>query len=158
MKLSKIVAGASLFAALALLIVACTGPSSPLSPSGVTAGVLRVEGDGTCDDGIDNNKDGLIDCKDPVCADDPVCKTPPPPPPPPPPPGNCSPGFWKNHPTDFAAACALVEASGTAPANLDTCAELLTAISCSGGPATGCTGERRQAAATLLNAVSGCTE
>jgi hypothetical protein len=156
MKLSKIVAGASLFAALALLIVACTGPSSPLSPSGVTAGVLRLEGGtGSCGDGVDNDFDKLTDCADPECALDEKCKEPPPPPPPP---GNCSPGFWKNHPTDFAAACALVEASGTAPANLDTCAELLTAISCSGGPATGCTGERRQAAATLLNAVSGCTE
>jgi len=30
----------------------------------------------SCDDGIDNDNDGLIDCEDPDCADDPACQVP----------------------------------------------------------------------------------
>jgi hypothetical protein len=50
-----------------------------------------------CNDGIDNDKDTLIDCKDPDCATDPVCKTPPPPKVT----ADCSPGFYKKHPNTW---------------------------------------------------------
>lgn len=39
-----------------------------------------------CDNGIDDDKDKLVDCDDPDCAD--KCKVDGEP---------CSPGFWKNH-------------------------------------------------------------
>jgi hypothetical protein len=35
-----------------------------------------------CADGVDNDEDGLIDCDDPDCLEDPECQVPPPPPPP----------------------------------------------------------------------------
>jgi hypothetical protein len=37
--------------------------------------VLREDsgGVGACSDGIDNDHNGLIDCADPACADDPPC-------------------------------------------------------------------------------------
>jgi hypothetical protein len=100
-----------------------------------------------CNDGIDNDKDTLIDCKDPDCATDPACKVPPPSGIP------CSPGFWKNHPDDFNEFCDEAAASTLDP-RLDTCAELLAAVTCKGADAT-CL---RSAAAALLNAVSGCQE
>jgi hypothetical protein len=156
MNLSKVAAAASLFAALSLLVVACTGqPPSPVSPGTVSAAVLSLEGGtGSCGDGEDNDKDGAIDCKDPECAEDEKCKEPPPPPPPP---GNCSPGFFKNHPDVFNEWCDEAAALSATDA-FDDCGDLLEAITCSGGPNTGCTGPRRQAAATALNTVSGCTE
>jgi hypothetical protein len=43
-----------------------------------------------CDNGIDDNKDTLVDCKDPLCANDPACKKPQVT-------ADCSPGFYKNN-------------------------------------------------------------
>jgi hypothetical protein len=76
------------------------------------------------------------------------CPTPTPTPTPtPPPPGDgCSPGYWKNHETEFAYWCGKVPGW--------TCGTLYTAITCRGSNAS-C---RRSAAADALNAVSGCTE
>jgi hypothetical protein len=104
-----------------------------------------------CNDGLDNDGDKLIDCKDPDCATDPACKVPPPPSGIP-----CSPGFWKNHTEDFEGACgdaaALAVLLGIT--RLDTCGELLAAVSCKGSDAS-CL---RSLAASLLNTVSGCQE
>jgi hypothetical protein len=120
-----------------------------LLPTGTaTAQVKEI-----CTDGIDNDGDKLIDCKDPDCAEAPECKVPPPPPP-----GGipCSPGFWKNHPDDFNAACddAAALAASLGIERLDTCGELLAAVSCKGSDAS-CL---RSLAASLLNTVSGCQE
>jgi hypothetical protein len=62
----------------------------------------------------------------------------------------CSPGWWKRHVSDFNSTCVNVDGW--------SCEDLWTAITCNGGPQTGCTGDRRQAAAAALNAESGCTE
>ena len=56
----------------------------------------------------------------------------------------CSPGYWKNHESQFNLYC---DAAGD-------CNQLWTAINCKGANAT-C---GRSAAADALNAVSGCTE
>ena len=61
----------------------------------------------------------------------------------------CSPGYWKNHVSDFNSTCDDVDGW--------TCQDLWTAITCKGSEA-GCTGARRQAAAAALNGVNGCTE
>jgi hypothetical protein len=58
----------------------------------------------------------------------------------------CSPGYWKNHVSDFNSTCGEVEGW--------TCGQLWTAISCKGSDST-C---QRQAAAAALNEVNGCTE
>jgi hypothetical protein len=105
-----------------------------------------------CNDGLDNDGDKLIDCKDPDCANAPNCvKTPPPPTGTP-----CSPGFWKNHDDEFEAACgdAAALAATLGITRLDTCGELLAAVSCQGSNAS-CL---RSVAASLLNTVSGCEE
>jgi hypothetical protein len=114
-----------------------------LSTGTATAQVKEI-----CDDGIDNDGNKLIDCKDPACATDPVCKVPPPP-------GGipCSPGFWKNHPDDFDEFCEAAAALTVEP-RLDSCRDLLTALTCKGSDAS-CL---RSAAAALLNTVSGCQE
>ena len=156
MRLDKIVALGTLLIASALLVVACSQSSvNPAGPSGLSsANVSALEGGtGSCSDGIDNEKepDGLIDCKDPECSEDPACKTPPPPV------GNCSPGYYKNHRDVFDEFCDEAAALSSSDEFVD-CGDLLEAITCNGGPATGCTGPRRQAAATALNTVSGCTE
>ena len=153
MKLSKIVAAATLFAAAALFVVACTSQTrSPVSPEATTLVAANLEGaDGSCTDGKDNDGNKLIDCADPGCATDPACVKNPPPEGTP-----CSPGYWKNHQSAFSGAC-------EAAANYDlsdqfgSCSDLWTAITCTGNQ-SGCTGARRQAAAALLNTVSGCTE
>jgi hypothetical protein len=80
------------------------------------------------------------DPKDPKCE-------------PPPKTTACSPGYWKNHLDEFnefcgaAAALALTE-------ELDSCPELLTALTCKGSDAS-CL---RSVAAALMNTVSGCEE
>jgi hypothetical protein len=118
-------------AALALIVASCAQQSeSPVAPSGVRGGAFNQ----------------FTPNPDPIPTTEP----------PPPPVGDCSPGFWKNHPDDFADACT---AAAALPGDeFASCDDLLEAITCSGGPATGCTGARRQAAATALNTVSGCTE
>ena len=131
----NLAAPAVLAAVLALIVVSCTQQSeSPVAPSLVRGGSFNE----------------IV----------PVPTTTPPPEPTPtptPPPGvPCSPGFWKNHEADFASACT---AAAALPGDVfATCGDLLEAISCNGGPQTGCTGARRQAAAAALNTVSGCTE
>lgn len=96
-----------------------------------------------CDNKVDDDGDGLVD------LDDPDCKTPPPPP-------NgipCSPGFWKNHPAQFAEVCQ--EAADLFLLDpFTTCDDLFTALTCPGRDST-C---GRSAAAALLNQVSGCVE
>jgi hypothetical protein len=120
-----------------------------LLPVGTASAQLTSEA-GLCGDGIDNDKDGFTDCQDPDCATDPKCVKVPPPS------GNCSPGFWKNHPEDFAAACgdAAALAASLGITRLDTCVELGIAVACKGADAT-CL---RSVAAGLLNTVSGCQE
>ena len=67
----------------------------------------------------------------------------------------CSPGYWKNHESHFNSVCS---AAAALPGDaFSSCAQLLTAITCTGNE-DGCTGARRQAAAAALNTVSGCTE
>jgi hypothetical protein len=106
-----------------------------------------------CDNGVDDNKDGLVDCRDPLCFESPKCKVPPPPTGTP-----CSPGFWKTvpHRAEFLAACddAAALAAFLGITRLDTCDELLAAVSCQGADAT-CL---RSLAASLLNTVSSCVE
>jgi hypothetical protein len=188
MTLNKIVATTSLLVACALFVVACTSQTSSLNPLGPTGvGSLALSdvpstesctdgqdndgdklidcadpdcagnaacGEGSkevCTDGQDNDGDKLIDCADSDCSEDPSCKTPPPPPGIP-----CSPGYWKNHTSDFNEWCD--EAAAIAGDPFTSCAQIWTAITCNGGPKNDCTGARRQAAATALNTVSGCTE
>ena len=120
--------------ALALVVASCAQQAeSPVAPSSVRGGTLFEEVDPV-----------------PTIVPDPT------PEPTPPPVGNCSPGYWKNHEADFALHCS---AAAALPGdNFTSCAGLLFAISCNGGPKEGCTGENRQAAASALNEVSGCTE
>jgi hypothetical protein len=155
MKLSKIVAAATLFAAAALFVVACSSQArSPVSPDSSSLAAANLEGgiEGSCTDGKDNDGDKLIDCADPDCSTDPACVKNPPPTGTP-----CSPGYWKNHTTQFNDVCQAAADSNLSDA-FNTCQDLLTAITCTGNQA-GCTGARRQAAAALLNAVPpGCTE
>jgi len=96
--------------------------------------VAQVSTETNCTNGLDDDKDGLIDCFDTDCKCEPPKGTP------------CSPGYWKNHLTVFNATC--VQVTGW------TCPELLTALTCKGSDAT-C---KRSAAAAALNAISGCTE
>jgi len=146
MKLMKIVAGATTVAALALLVMACS--SSPLGagtgPSAVAGLLATVVGTEDCSNGIDDNKDKLVDCDDPGCAASaPECqKTPPPPPP-----GTgCSPGFYKNH-TEFWI-------NNTSCCTGSACQALLNALNCRGSDAS-C---GRSAAAATLDACTGCSE
>jgi len=53
-----------------------------LSPTSVMAQVAE-----DCDDGIDNDGDKLVDCKDPNCSKSVKCEVT----------ADCSPGFYKNH-------------------------------------------------------------
>jgi hypothetical protein len=111
--------------------------------AGTAVAQTKVE---ICDNKIDDDGDGFIDGADPDCQK-----------PPPPPSGTpCSPGFWKNHSDEFNAACgdaaALAVVLGLS--RLDSCPELLGAVSCKGSDAS-CL---RSLAAALLNTVSGCQE
>jgi hypothetical protein len=110
-----------------------------LLPVGTASAQVEI-----CDNKVDDDGDGLID------GDDPDCKKPPPPGVP------CSPGFWKNHPDEFNAACddAATLAASLGITRLDTCGELLDAVSCRGSDAS-CL---RSLAASLLNTVSSCQE
>jgi hypothetical protein len=122
----------ALAAALALIVASCTQQSeSPVAPSGVQGGTLNTE------------DPGGTPSPEPTVTPSPT----------PPPTGvPCSPGYWKNHESAFNAVCGQAVFPGG-------CAGLLEAITCNGGPQTGCTGTRRQAAAAALNAVPpGCFE
>jgi hypothetical protein len=129
--LFNLAAPAVLAAALALIVVSCAQQSeSPVAPSLVRGGSFNTE--------------------------EPPDPTPTPTPTPPPEGTPCSPGFWKNHESAFQSSCS---AAAALPGDaFTTCDQLLEAITCNGGPQTGCTGARRQAAAAALNTVSGCTE
>jgi hypothetical protein len=93
-----------------------------------------------CDNGIDDDDDKLVDCADPDCKCEPTKK------------GDCSPGYWKNHVSEFNQYC---QAAADLPGDsFTTCADIWTAITCKGSNES-C---QRQAAASALNQVSGCTE
>lgn len=142
MKLTKILAGASVVAALALFVVACSSsPGTGVGPSLVSGGSLAtIVGGEDCSNGKDDDGDKLIDCADPDCAAAPECQKPPT--------GTgCSPGFFKNHQETWVGTCCT---DATTP----SCASLLTALTCKGSDAS-C---GRSAAAAFLNACTGCTE
>ena len=139
--LRRTLAGLTISTAFALA-VACSSPASLLSPTGPTAAVSAS----SAASGQTVGTDFSINPCDP--ATDPEC-----PPPPPPPEGQgCSPGYWKNHAGPFAAACQA--AADLRDDRFPTCASLYTAITCKGSNES-C---GRQAAASLLNEVSGCVE
>ena len=149
-------------AMLAIVAVACSGSSpfqSPTSPSGVAAtaasssGVAGVMQDEPtpCPAVAGTLEDGPVDpipCEPPDPGCDPEkenCE--------PPPTGTpCSPGYWKNHETEFAGACGA--AAALEDDSFGTCGDLLTALTCKGSDAA-C---GRHAAAALLNEITGCTE
>ncbi len=164
MKLTRILAALSTFAALALLIVACSG-----SPAGPSAAVGAAVGGTTldctkpvpeiCGNNIDDDCDGKVDedcstCKPvpEVCGDkidndcdgqvDENCGGTP-----------CSPGYWTHagYPEPFNSVC---QAAAAADPNdrFNSCQDLLNALPgyCTGSE-TKC---GRQAAANLLNAAS----
>lgn len=114
---------------------------------GLSAGTAMAQVE-ICNDGIDNDGDKAIDCKDSDCTNSEFCKTPPPPDGTP-----CSPGYWKNHLDEFNEFCTSAAALTVEP-RLDSCSDLLTALTCKGSDAS-CL---RSAAAALLNTVSGCEE
>jgi hypothetical protein len=78
------------------------------------------------------------DPKDPKCEE----------PPPPPKTGDCSPGYWKNHLTEWVG---IYCDTGAYPVS---CAVVLAALTCKGSDAS-C---GRSLAAAYLNALTGCTE
>ena len=112
-----------------LLALLCALPLFAMRSS-QTSAQTKVE---ICDNKVDDDGDGLIDCADPDCNCNPK-GTP------------CSPGYWKNHRAQFNTWCGQVPGW--------TCDQLWTALNCRGSDAS-C---RRGAAAAALNAVSGCTE
>lgn len=100
-----------------------------------------------CDNGKDDDGDKLVDC------DDPDCKCEPKPSPSPTPGKPCSPGYWKNHESDFNQYCQ--QAADLDPNDsFASCSDIWNAITCRGSDAS-C---KRSEAAALLNRVSGCTE
>ena len=105
--------------------------------------VAQTKGE-ICDNGTDDDGDKLVDCDDPDCK----CE-----PPPPPKEGNCSPGYWKNHPTEFNQACQAA-ADLEAGDSFASCSDILTALTCRGSDSS-C---KRSEAAALMNRVTGCTE
>jgi hypothetical protein len=140
----RLLAGLSIVA----LAVGCSGASNSLSPTGPTA--VRASNSAAAVNFSPNPSEPVCPEGQVLNPDTGLCEIPPPPPPP----GvGCSPGYWKNHPDDFADACgpaaALVADDGFA-----SCDDLYTAVTCKGSNAS-C---GRSAAAALLNEVSGCTE
>lgn len=124
----------NLFLLLLALAICCS--------IGVMAGGLYAQTKGEiCDNGVDDDGDKLVDCLDPDC---PKC---------PPPDGvPCSPGYWKNHLTEFNQFCG---AAAALPGDqFTTCQDLLTALTCRGSDAS-C---GRSAAAAAMNTITGCTE
>jgi hypothetical protein len=142
----RLLAGLSLVA----FVVGCSAPSSSLSPTGPTAVVASNAA------AVSFSPNPADPPPPPVCDEGEVlnpetglCEVPPPPPPP----GvGCSPGYWKNHLTEFNAAC--TAAADVAGDRFATCDDLLTALTCKGSDAS-C---GRNEAAGVLNGVTGCTE
>jgi hypothetical protein len=140
-------------AMLAIVAVACSGSSPFQSPTGPT-GVAATTASSSAVSGA--MEDGPAPCpavsgttQDTPEPEPEPCE----PPPPPPPPGiPCSPGYWKNHETEFNGACAA--AAALEDDRFVTCGDLLTALTCKGSDAS-C---GRHAAAALLNEITGCTE
>ena len=113
---------------------------------GLTYAAIAQTKSEICDNKADDDDDKLVDCADPDCK----CEEPPPPPPDGPP---CSPGYWKNHETEFNAACQ--QAADLYPNDaFASCSDIMTALTCRGSDAS-C---KRSAAAALMNEVTGCTE
>ena len=139
----RLLAGFALVAALAL-VVACSAPSSSLSPTGPTAAVAAVKSSGAT---FSPNPQCVL--PEVLNPDTGLCELPPPPPPP----GvGCSPGYWKNHLTEFNLSCG---AAAALPGDrFGSCGDLLTALTCKGSDAS-C---GRNEAAAALDTVSGCTE
>jgi hypothetical protein len=133
----NLAAPVALAAALALIVASCAQQSeSPVAPSGVRGGTLNEDTGGT-----------------PSPTPEPTVEPTPTPSPTPPAGVPCSPGFWKNHEDDFNHFCGAAAALTTNP-RLDSCPDLLTALTCRGSDAD-CL---RSAAAELLNTVSRCVE
>jgi len=120
-----------------ILALLCT-PLLYAALNPTTAGTqTKVE---ICDNKIDDDDDKLVDCEDPDCKCEPSKGTP------------CSPGYWKNHVSEFNQYC---QAAADLPGDsFTTCNDIWTAITCKGGNES-C---KRQAGAAALNQVSGCTE
>jgi len=156
----------SLAAALAV-VAACSGPSSSMSPTAPTSVAAAAATGGAnfspnpttpppppppevCErpaPWVDSG-DGSGTC---VCPApnifDPTADTCTPPPGVP-----CSPGYWKNHETEFATYCG---AAAALPGDrFSTCADLFTALTCRGSDAS-C---GRHLASGALNTVSACVE
>jgi len=141
MRLTKILAGATVLAALTLFIAACTGSpgSRSIAPSAITASLATTVDGEICDNGIDDNGNKLVDCDDPGCASKaPECQKKP---------SGCSPGFYKNHTETWQGICC-------GNAGQPSCSSLLTALTCKGSDAS-C---GRSAAAAYLDACTGCSE
>lgn len=120
-----------------MLALLCTPALFAMMPTQATT-QTKTE---ICGNGIDDDDDKLVDCDDPDCKCEPTKKGTP-----------CSPGYWKNHPTQFHQWC---QAAADLPGDqFTTCDELYTALTCKGSDAS-C---GRHAAASALNQVSGCTE
>ena len=132
--LSTVTAPAALVLALGLVITSCAQQSeSPVAPSGARVGTLNGEAE-------------------PTPTPTPTVEPTPTPTPTPVEGIPCSPGYWKNHASEFASYCG---AAAALPGDrFTTCDQLLTALTCRGADAT-C---GRSSAATALNTVSACTE
>lgn len=119
-----------------LLALLCTGLLFAMMP--YHAGTQTK--DEICDNKVDDDDDKLVDCEDPDCKCEPPKGTP------------CSPGYWKNHETQFNQYCG--EAAALPGDQFTSCGQLWTALTCRGSNSS-C---GRSAAAAALNEVSGCTE
>jgi hypothetical protein len=140
----RLLAGFSL-AAVLTLVVACSAPSSFLSPTAPTAASAASAASGASFKPNPDCPEGTV--FNPITG---LCELPPPPPPPP---GvGCSPGYWKNHVDAFNSSCSA--AAALAGDRFATCADLWTALICKGSDAS-C---GRNEAAAALDTVSGCTE
>ena len=143
LSISRLLTGVALAASIAM-VSACSGAAlnNPTGPS-ASVGAASAASAGASFT-INPNCD--------LFPEDPICQPPPPPPPPPPDGVPCSPGFWKNHLTQFNAYCS---AAAALPGDqFSSCSQLMTALTCKGSDAS-C---GRHDAAAALNSVSACTE
>ena len=144
LSLSRLLTGVALAGSIAF-VSACSGTALN-SPTGPSASVSAATAASS----------GASFSINPNCELDPSaegCAPPPPPPPPPPPDGTpCSPGYWKNHLTEFNAYC--TAAAAVSGDRFASCGDLLTALTCRGSDAS-C---GRNEAAGVLNGVSACVE